>query len=213
MDFLDKSIINYTENHTAQPSGLLNKIERETYVQVLQPRMISGHLQGRILSMFSNMIQPKHILEVGTYTGYSALCMAEGLSQGGKLITIDINSELENRVRKYISESEYEHMIDYQIGDAAQLIPKIEHDLDLVFIDADKENYLNYYDLVIDKMKAGSFIIADNVLWSGKVLEKAKRNDKETLALQKFNKTMHEDDRVENLLLPVRDGLTILRVK
>ena len=213
MDFLDKSIINYSENHTAQPSDLLNKIERETYVQVLQPRMLSGHLQGRILSMISHMVKPHCVLEIGTYTGYSALCFAEGLKDDGKVITIDINPELENRVRGYLAESDYNEKIDFIIGNALEIIPNLDQKFDLVFIDADKENYLNYFNLVIGKMNKGGFIISDNVLWSGKVIEKAKSNDRETQALQEYNQAVHEDKRVENVLLPVRDGLSILRAK
>ncbi len=212
MDFLDKSIVSYSENHTAQPSELLNKIERETHVQVLRPRMISGHMQGRILSMFSHMLRPMRVLEIGTYTGYSALCFAEGLTEKGKVITIDINPELESRVRGYFASSPYNDQIDYRVGNALDIIPDLDETFDLAFIDADKENYLNYFNLIIGKMRPGGFIIADNVLWSGKVLSDPKSGDKETLALQEFNQKMHEDPRVDNLLMPVRDGLSILRV-
>ena len=212
MDFIKKDIQDYSANHTTAASSLLEKIDRETNLNVLRPRMLSGHVQGRILSMLSHMIKPKRVLEVGTYTGYSALCMAEGLPNDGKLYTIDINEELEPIVQQYFEESNYTNQLEYLIGDAMQLIPTINEKFDLVFIDADKVNYLNYYDLVIEKMNAGGFIIADNILWSGKVTSSPKANDKDTMALIKFNQKIHEDPRVENVLMPVRDGLMIVRV-
>lgn len=180
-------------------------------MQVLKPRMLSGHMQGRFLAMMSRMIRPERVLEVGTYTGYSALCMAEGLSPKGKLITLDINEELQKRVQGYFNESKWAEQIDYRIGNALELIPEIEGPFDLVFIDADKENYRNYYDLVIDKVRPGGFIIADNVLWSGKVLPAyRKKLDKDTQAIIDFNAAMHADARVENVLVPIRDGLLVL---
>ncbi|WP_422362444.1 O-methyltransferase [Reichenbachiella sp.] len=212
MDFIKKDIQDYSANHTTAASSLLEKIDRETNLNVLRPRMLSGHVQGRILSMLSHMIRPKCILEIGTYTGYSALCMAEGLSDDGKLYTIDINEELEPIVQQYFEESDYTSRLEYLIGDAMELIPTIDEKFDLVFIDADKVNYLNYYELVLNKMNPGGFVIADNILWSGKVTSSPKANDKDTKALIEFNQKVHEDSRVENVLMPVRDGLMILRV-
>lgn len=209
MEFLDENILRYAEKHSVPESDLLLKISRETHLSVLMPRMLSGHLQGRVLSMISKMIQPDSILEIGTYTGYSALCLAEGLSDKGKLITIDINEELEDRVRGYFRESELNDKIDYRIGDAKKLIPTLTEPFDLVFIDADKEGYSLYYDLVIDKMTKGGFILADNVLWSGKVLDS--KPDKDTTAIIQFNKKVCEDSRVEHVLMPIRDGIMVLR--
>ncbi len=212
MDFLDKNIEKYAADNTSAESELLKKINRETNVSVFMPRMLSGHLQGRILAMFSKILAPNSILEIGTYTGYSALCLAEGLSEKGKIITIDVNEELEERVRNYFKESKYNHQIDYKIGQALDIIDTLDENFDLVFIDADKENYSNYFDVIIDKMNRGGLIIADNVLWSGKVIENLHdKMGKDTQALIKFNKKMHTDTRVENVLLPVRDGLMILR--
>lgn len=209
MEFLDENILRYAEAHSDKENDLLNRINRETHLSVLKPRMLSGHLQGRILAMISKMIKPELILEIGTYTGYSALCLAEGLSNRGKLITIDINEELEDRVRGYFKESEFDNKIDYRIGDAKKIIPTINGSIDLVFIDADKEGYSLYYDLVIDKVTRGGFILADNVLWSGKVLEK--KPDKDTLAIIEFNRKVSEDPRVEHVLMPIRDGIMLLR--
>lgn len=190
---------------------LLQKIERETYTEVLRPRMLSGHQQGRILSMLAKMIRPRLIVEVGTYTGYSALCMAEGLAPDGKIITIDVNEELVRRTQGYFNESPFADQIDYRTGLAAGILPDIAGPVDMVFIDADKANYKLYYDLVIDKMSKGGIIIADNVLWSGKVLEEIS-DDEDTEALKRFNRDIHGDPRVENLMLPVRDGLSLIRV-
>jgi len=212
LDFISKEIREYSEQHTSPASALLNQIDRETNVHVLNPRMLSGHMQGRILSTFSQMIRPKRILEIGTYTGYSALCMAEGLASDGLLITIDVNEELEERVRAYFSKSSFDQQIDYRIGDAVSLIPTIQDTFDLVFIDADKINYQNYFDLVIGKMNKGGFIIADNVLWSGKVTEPVKSGDLETKILIEFNQKVQDDPRVENVLFPLRDGLMVIRV-
>jgi predicted O-methyltransferase YrrM len=212
MDFLDPNISDYAEQHTSPESELLSQLNRDTYANVLVPRMLSGHMQGRILSLFSHMIQPKRILEIGTYTGYSALCMAEGLAPGGELHTIDINEELEERIRKYFDKSGSGDRIHLHIGNALEIIPTISGELDMVFIDADKENYSRYYDLVIDRMSDKGIIIADNVLWSGKVLdEKELAKDKDTRALHEFNQKIHADERVENVLMPVRDGLMVVR--
>jgi len=211
MEFLPKKLDDYVGSHTSEESGLLKELDRETNLKVLQPRMLSGHVQGRILSMLSHMIKPDNILEIGTYTGYSALCLAEGLSEGGKLYTIDINEELESMVRKYFDKSGYTDNIEYLIGNAIDIIPKLTAKYDLVFIDADKINYSNYFDLVIDKLVPGGFLIADNVLWSGKVVEQVKQGDKDTKALIDFNDKIQRDPRVENALFPVRDGLMIMR--
>lgn len=214
MEFFDEEIMAYAERCSEDESPLLQRINRETNLEVLKPRMISGYMQGRVLSMLSKMIKPTSILEIGTYTGYSALCMAEGLANNGTLITLDKNEELEDRVKGYFDDSEYKDQIDYRIGNAMDLIPELEGSFDLVFIDADKANYLKYFNLVIDKMKPGGFIIADNVLWSGKVLEsRRKRLDEDTAAIIKFNDAMKSDVRVEKVLFPVRDGLFVIRKK
>lgn len=213
MDFIKEKIQEYSEKHTSPENPLLQKINRETNANFLYPRMLSGHLQGRILAMISQMIKPKNVLEIGTYTGYSALCMAEGLMEDGKIITIDINEELEGKINAFFKESEYSNVIDFRIGDAAEIIPQLKMTFDLVFIDADKENYLNYYELCLEKMNSGGFLVADNVLWSGKVVEEAKSNDIETKSLIEFNAMVQNDVRVENVLLPVRDGLMIVRKK
>jgi len=209
MNFLSDQLSKYIEQHTSPSSNLLSDINRITHQRVLMPRMISGHLQGRVLSMFSHMIKPSSILEIGTYTGYSALCLAEGLSDNGKLITIDKNVELEEMTRSFFDKSPIGQKIDFRVGNALEIIPKLDMKFDLVFIDADKENYSNYYDLVIDDVTAGGIVIADNVLWSGKVLEDG--NDKDTKALKLFNMKIQEDNRVENVLFPVRDGLMVIR--
>jgi caffeoyl-CoA O-methyltransferase len=209
MDLINESIQHYAEQHTSSESDLLKKIDRDTHAKVLMPRMLSGHLQGRVLSMISHMIRPQHILEIGTYTGYSAVSLAEGLQEGGKLITIDINEELEDRVRDYFTASSYGNKIDYKIGNAVEVIPALSETFDLVFIDADKERYSVYFDLVIDKVRNGGFILADNVLWSGKVLDK--KPDKDTRAILEFNKKIQDDPRVENVLLPIRDGIMLMR--
>ncbi len=209
MDFLSRDIEQYAKAHTSSESDLLKKIDRETNAEVLMPRMVSGHLQGRFLSTVSNMIKPKTILEIGTYTGYSAICLAEGLSSNGKLITIDINEELETRVRGYFKEGGLESKIDYRIGDAAKIIPTLDINFDLVFIDADKQNYSLYYDLIFDKVPVGGFILADNVLWSGKVVQT--KIDKDTKAIKEFNQKVNQDERDKTMLLPLRDGIMIVQ--
>lgn len=211
MEFLPIHIDAYSASHTESESPLLAKINRETFAQVLKPRMLSGHMQGRVLAMFSQMIQPSNILEIGTYTGYSALCLAEGLLKSGKLITIDINEELQERVQGYFNESAWSNQIEYKIGNAVEIIPQLNYTFDIVFIDADKLNYGVYYDLILDKVRKGGYIILDNVLWSGKVAEEIKPNDKDTLYLDQLNKRLHADSRVQNVLLPIRDGLMMLR--
>ncbi|MFZ2905400.1 MAG: class I SAM-dependent methyltransferase [Cyclobacteriaceae bacterium] len=209
MDLISTAIQKYAEDHTAPESELLKQINRHTHAQVLMPRMLSGHMQGRILSMISHMVKPKAILEIGTYTGYSALCLAEGLRPDGKLITIDINEELENTVRNYLKTSGFHELIDYRIGHALDIIPTLHGKFDLIFIDADKENYSAYYDLVINRVPLGGYILADNVLWSGKVLDE--KPDKDTRAILEFNRKVQRDARVENVLLPVRDGIMVMR--
>ena len=210
MEFIDPLLDKYVCEHTANESDLLKKINRETHLEVLQPRMLSGHFQGRVLSMFSKMIRPERILEIGTYTAYSALCLAEGLTPNGKLVTIDINEELASRVRGYFAESPYSQQIEYLISDAMTIIPNLKSQFDIVFIDADKSNYINYYHLVFSMVKVGGYIIADNVLWSGKVID-ASQHDKDTLLLREYNQLVHQDDRVEEVLFPIRDGLMIAR--
>lgn len=209
MDFLPADINKYSEDHTSQESDLLRRINRETHAEVLMPRMVSGHLQGRFLSMVSHMIKPQNILEIGTYTGYSAICLAEGMQPNGKLVTIDVNEELEKRVRGYFREGGLENKIDYLLGDAATIIPALNSSFDLVFIDADKENYAKYYELVFDKVPVGGYILADNVLWSGKVVQE--KIDKDTRAIKSFNEKIQSDSRVENMLLPLRDGISLVR--
>jgi predicted O-methyltransferase YrrM len=209
MDFIPEDLQKYIADHTSLESDLLKKITRDTHAKILMPRMLSGHVQGRFLAMISHLVKPASILEVGTYTGYSALCLAEGLTEGGQLVTIDKNEELENRVRDYFAEAGLSKRIDYRIGDAADIIPTLQLKFDLVFIDADKENYSKYYDLVFDKVNPGGLILADNVLWSGKVV-KAKP-DKDTRALLEFNEKVKKDDRVECMLLPLRDGIMMIR--
>ncbi len=212
MEFIDENLSAYAENHTSAESKLLAELNRETWAKVLIPRMLSGHIQGRLLSMFSKMIRPHEILEIGTYTGYSALCLAEGLADGGVLHTIDINEELEDMVKRYIHEAGMQENIKFHVGNALEIIPQLNSYFDLVFIDADKENYSNYYDMVIERMKPGAYIIADNVLWSGKVLdEKEIAHDDETRALHEFNEKIQNDSRVENILVPIRDGLMVIR--
>lgn len=211
MEFLPEELSNYAERFTQDEPDLLAELNRDTHANVLIPRMLSGHIQGRVLSFLSKLHKPKVILEVGTYTGYSALCMAEGLADDGTLHTIDINEELEDRIRDYFNRSSYAGKLHLHIGNALEIIPGLPTP-DMVFIDADKENYLNYYKLLIDRLEPGALVIADNVLWSGKVLDENElEKDKETRALHQFNTFVKADERVESLLLPVRDGLMILR--
>lgn len=211
MEFLPKEIDEYAGKYTEEENKVLSDLNRETHIKVLIPRMLSGHIQGRILSMFSHMIQPKNILEIGTYTGYSAICFAEGMKPDGKLITIDINNELETMATSYFEKSGFGEQIEMKIGNAMDIVPTLDIDFDLVFIDADKHNYSNYFDLVIKKVNKGGFIIADNVLWSGKVTTNEVTNDKDTKALDDYNRKIHGDPRVENVLMPVRDGLMVAR--
>jgi caffeoyl-CoA O-methyltransferase len=211
MEFIDDKIMNYCLAHTSQESELLYKINRETHLEVLQPRMLSGNLQGRFLSFISKLLKPVNILELGTYTGYSALCMAEGLAENGKLITIDKNIELQKRVEGYFAASNYSSQIELKIGNALEILPTLSESFDLVFIDADKENYLNYLMILEQKLKPGAVIIADNVLWSGKVVEPLNPKDTDTKVLLAFNQYVQNSPNFENLLLPIRDGLMLVR--
>jgi len=212
MEFIAQNLADYAEKHTSPEPKLLAELNRDTYANVLTPRMLSGHIQGRVLSMFSKMIKPKAILEIGTYTGYSALCMAEGLTADGVLHTIDIDEELETRILQFFGESSYAEQLHSHVGNALDIIPTLDGDFDLVFIDADKDNYSAYYNLLIDRLPQGAIIIADNVLWSGKVIDKVQLDkDSDTRALDVFNKQVNDDPRVENILLPVRDGLMVAR--
>ncbi len=213
MDFLPAYINDYCEKYTQKEDKVLYELHRETFQKILRPRMLSGHLQGQILTFFSKMINPENILEIGTYTGYSAICLARGLKEGGKLDTIDINEELEDFSNSYFKKAGLEKSITMHVGNAMDIIPKLNKQWDLVFIDADKENYVNYYNLVFDAVKPGGFIISDNVLWSGKVALPVDSKDKETQVLIALAKTIDADDRVENVLMPIRDGLLVARKK
>ena len=213
MHFIPQELDDYVVAHSQQEPELLQKLTRETYQKILQPRMLSGAFQGRILSMISKLINPKNILEIGTYTGYSALCLAEGMQSDGELHTIDVNEELVDFQRKYFNESNFGKQIHQHLGEATDVIPTLNTTFDLVFIDADKPNYVNYFHTIIDKMNPGGIILSDNVLWSGKVLEPLKPNDTSTKVLLDYNKLLNKDSRLETVLLPIRDGLTISRVK
>ncbi len=210
MEFIDEELNQYCLNHTSAEPAILSAIDRDTHANVLMPRMLSGHLQGRVLAMLSHMIRPSRVLEIGTYTGYSALCFAEGLADGGKVITLDKNEELESRVRAFFEQSEFGHKIDYLIGNAVELIPTLQDRWDLVFIDADKKNYSVYLDLIEDQVNIGGFVVADNVLWSGKVVANGKI-DKDTQALLDFNQKVQDSSVWENVLMPLRDGLMVMR--
>lgn len=213
MHFLPHEVEAYAEAHTTAEPEVLRRLNRETHVQVLAPRMLSGHLQGRLLSLISHMVQPRRILEIGTFTGYSALCLAEGLASDGELHTVEQNPELEDRIRRYVAEAGLTERVRLHIGLALDILPRLAETWDLVFIDADKLNNDAYFELVIDQVRPGGFILVDNVLWSGKVLDAypAKASDKDTHAVRAFTTKMHQDPRVENVLLPVRDGILFLR--
>ena len=213
MHFLPPEIEAYLDDQLPEEAALLEALSRETHLKVVQPRMISGHYQGRLLSLISKIIGPKHILEIGTYTGYSALCLAEGLVADGILHTIDINPELGAMQRKYFEKSKYAAQIHAHVGDAVEVIPELKETFDLVFIDAHKVDYEAYLNVVLPKCRSGSVILCDNVLWSGKVVEDVPEDDKATLALQQFNARIRDDERLESIILPVRDGLTLCRVR
>ena len=211
MHFLPENIDQYAHQFTQKESDLLAKLNRDTQIKMINPRMLSGHLQGRFLSFVSHLKQPKNILEIGTYTGYSALCLAEGLQKDGQLITIDINEEIAHFAQGFFNQSKYKEQIQLMVGDATKIIPTLPQSFDLVFIDADKENYNTYFDLIIEGVPTNGFILIDNVLWNGHILKPENEMDANTKAIHQFNQKVHNDARVENLLLPIRDGLMILR--
>ena len=203
----------YILDHTTKEDDLLKELSRETHIKVLRPRMLSGHLQGQLLKMISHMVRPQNILEIGTYTGYSAICLAQGLNKDGKIYTIDINDEIEEFTTKYIEKSGLSDNIEFLIGDALDIIPELDVEFDMVFIDADKRNYLDYYKLVFDKIRPGGFIIADDILWDGKVVEELDSKDAQTKGIIEFNDFVQNDERVENVIIPLRHGITLIRKK
>lgn len=213
MHFISAELEDYIEKHSEKEPELLAALSKETYQKILLPRMLSGHFQGRVLSMLSKLIRPVHILEIGTYTGYAALCLCEGLAESGSLHTIDIKEELVDFQRRYFDQSPWGHQIMQHLGQAIDIIPTLDVKFDLIFIDADKENYLNYFELIIPKMNKGGIILSDNVLWSGKVLEPLQPNDASTKILIQYNELLKNDPRVESVMLPIRDGLTVSRVR
>lgn len=213
MHFISEELEDYAANHSQPEPKLLAALNRETHQKILQPRMLSGHFQGRVLSIISKLVNPKAILEIGTFTGYATLCLAEGLQDCGTLDTLDNNEELYDFQRKYFDKSEWAGQITQHLGNALDIIPTLNKKFDLVFIDADKPNYPNYWQVIVPMMNKGGIILSDNVLWSGKVLEPVKGNDKSTQVLLDYNKLVNEDPRVETVLLPIRDGLTVSRVK
>ena len=212
MHFLSAVLENYIQDNSQEEPKLLQELTRETHLKVLRPRMLTGHFQGRVLSMLSKIIAPKNILEIGTYTGYSALCLAEGMQKNGMLHTIDINEELEPIQMKYFQKSDWASQIVQHTGDAKEIIPNLDVVFDLVFIDAEKKDYPDYFESALKKTTSGSIILSDNVLWSGKVIEPLEKKDKVTPILLEYNKMLKEDPRVETVLLPIRDGLTLTRV-
>lgn len=212
MHFLSEKLENYATQHTDNEPLILQELARRTHLNVLQPRMLSGHFQGRLLSLLSKLVQPKSILEIGTFTGYATICLSEGLHPEGVLHTIDIKEELHDLQREFFDRSGKGHQIIQHLGQAKDIIPTLDLSFDFVFIDADKQNYAHYFDLVIEKMNKGGIILSDNVLWSGKVVEEIKPNDKHTIALMEYNKKLKNDPRLETILLPIRDGLTVSRV-
>ncbi len=211
MDFISQEILQYCEAHSTPQSSTLYELERETHLKTLAPQMLSGHLQGQFLSFLSKMLRPKRILEIGTFTGYAAICMAQGLAEGGLLHTIEANAELEYLIEKYLAKAGMEEKVRLHIGDALEIIPELDEQFDMVFIDAGKQEYSQFYKLVIGKVNSGGLIIADNVLWSGKVVNKGREDDPDTMAIHNFNEMVQQDERVENIMLPVRDGLIIAR--
>ena len=212
MHFISQELENYIEQHSQKEPELLAALDKETYQKILLPRMLSGHFQGRVLSMLSKLIRPATILEIGTYTGYSALCLCEGMQEKGVLHTIDIKEELVDFQRKYFDKSPWGNQIIQHLGEAIAIIPTLDIKFDFVFIDADKENYIHYFEMIVPKMNKGGIILSDNVLWSGKVLEPLQSNDLSTKILLEYNQLLKNDPRVESVLLPIRDGLTVSRV-
>ncbi len=212
MDLISRNLEKYVESYSDSEPDLLKKINKYTHSNVYSPRMLSGHVQGRILSFLSRIINPNLILEIGTYTGYSALCLSEGLSSSGKIITIDKDASLEKKVQSFFNESKKNKQIEYLIGDATKIVPSLEYEYDLVFIDADKKNYLNYFEMVLPKLRTNGIIIVDNVLWSGKVVDFEKlKNDKLTKIMHNFNETIKKDKRISKIILPIRDGITLIK--
>lgn len=211
MEFINTTLNDYLEKNCDPESDLLARINRETHLMQTQAHMLSGHYQGRLLAMISRMISPMQILEIGTFTGYATLCLAEGLKHNGKIHTIDLNEELQERVQSYFDASEFVDQIHYHIGNAAAIIPELHEYFDLAFIDADKKNNLLYFEMVLDKMNSGGLILIDNVLWKGRVFQESP--DKQTQQILELNETLASDQRVEKLILPVRDGLFVLRKK
>ncbi len=211
MKLLAEEIEDYSAMFSTPETAVLAELNRETHLHIMVPQMLSGHIQGNFLKIMSFMLKPKRVLEIGTFTGYSAICFASGLAENGLVHTIDINAELEDICTKYFKKSGFEDQIKHHIGNALDIVPSLDETFDLVFIDADKINYANYYDMVFDKVRKGGFIIADNVLWSGKVIGEIKKTDKDSLALHAYNKKISEDKRVENFLVPIRDGLMVAR--
>jgi len=208
---IDEKIQNYAENYTSDESELLSELRSKTFGERDDKSMLSGFYQGRLLAMLSKMLQPRRILEIGTYMGYSALCLAEGLAEGGKIITLDVEPETHETAKSFWAKSDFNDKIDGRLGEAAQIIPTLDETFDLVFIDADKPNYANYFDLVFPKVRIGGIILADNVLWSGKVLDTATNDDEDTIALHELNVKIRADERVSNILFAVRDGLMMIR--
>lgn len=212
MHFISEELEKYVTSHSEDEPALLAELNRETHQKILKPRMLSGHFQGRVLSLISKLVRPINILEIGTYTGYATLCLAEGLQEKGSIDTLDNNEELVDFQRKYFDKSDYGNQIIQHLGNALDIIPTLDKKYDLVFIDADKENYINYFNAILPKMNKGGIILSDNVLWSGKVLEEVKKNDKSTQILLQYNQLLKQNDKVETVLLPIRDGLTVSRV-
>lgn len=212
MHFISQELEDYIEQHSEKEPQHLAALNKETYQKILLPRMLSGHFQGRVLSMLSKLIRPTNILEIGTYTGYSALCLCEGMQENGQLHTIDIKEELVDFQRKHFDKSPWGNQIVQHLGEALDIIPTLDMQFDLVFIDADKENYIHYFEMIVPKMNKGGIILSDNVLWSGKVLEPLQKNDVSTKVLLEYNELLKNDPRVETVLLPIRDGLTVSRV-
>ncbi|MDH5415341.1 MAG: O-methyltransferase [Flavobacteriaceae bacterium] len=211
MEIIPKKISDYIKTHISEEPETLKELNRETYAKILMPRMLSGHEQGRVLSILSKMCKPKYILEIGTFTGYSTICLAEGLEKDGLIYTIDINEELEDFSKKYFVKVGIDHKVIQLTGDALEIIPNLQHTFDLIFLDADKKHYNSYLNLLLEKLNSGGFLIADNVLWNGKVLETNKNKDKDTLGVAEFNELVMKDQRIENIILPIRDGLNVIR--